>query len=123
MKEQQRPSVHDWPAMAADLIERGLRSPNYIHQTQGHQPATGLFARDGMLSLTVTCSIDVFHQRLKILHIAISSMGKYDKLPRKEHLDEVLWLFDAHPPYEYRSGTGLQHYCWPYLRIPTISAT
>jgi hypothetical protein len=112
MTEQERPSVHDWPAMATDLIERASQLPNY--GDPGHQSIAGMFAREGTTPVIVTCTIDVPQQSFKVLHIAISLMGRRGLLPSKDVLEQILGLFDKNPPYTYKSASGLLHCLWPF---------
>jgi len=112
MTEQERPSVHDWPAMANDLKDRALRSPNYGNP--GHQAISGAFVREGAPPVIVSCTIDIPRQSFKVLHIAISLVGRRDLLPSKDILDEILHLFDKNTPYTYKSGSGMLHCLWPF---------
>ena len=108
MKE--RPSIYDWPAMARDLIEQASQNPHY--ETSDHLPIMGMFARDGMPGVIITCTLDVHSGGEEILHISFINTGKEPM--SMEHTDEILRLFDMTDPLCFSSITDKLHFLYPF---------
>ena len=103
--------MDDWSAMAADLIERASQSPNY--GDPGHPAVAGIFSRENITPVLVTCTIDVPQRSFRVLHIAVSNVGQKDVLPPNDVLGQILELSDKNPPYTFKSASGLLHCFWP----------
>ena len=115
MGENDRPSVHDWPAMAKDLIDRASQSPHYADST--HPAVMGGFAseEEGLPLIIVSCTMDIHEEGFKILHISFSFLGgsptKMDASLQK--IDDIVQLFNENSPYFYEGKDGHLNFCWP----------